>query len=179
MVISYKGNSFDTNQDIEIRYHGDEKVKEFADHIISVVRKEGVVPSTIGFVSKYFPFLSNLSIIENIILPLEYHSHMEAGDAVEKVRHYIESLGIERIASNRKENISNIDLYKAMFVRALAMDPSVVFFSDFRYAVTLKEFRSMLMSCRELLLKRTNLWIGVSEGHSIEWEHDMEVTLDT
>ncbi|MEE9524605.1 MAG: hypothetical protein V3V59_07640 [Thermodesulfovibrionales bacterium] len=179
MEISYKGNIFDTGKDIEIQYLDDIDIINFVEALIDSVKVKGELHSLFGFVSRRFPFISNLSIMENIILPLEYHSHMKVADAVEKVRGNVESLDLEDVVSKRKEKVSNADIYKAMFLRATVMDPEVVFICDFKYAVTLKEFKNMLPSFRKMLGPDTKLWIGVSEGHSIEWEHDLEVSLDS
>jgi ABC-type lipoprotein export system ATPase subunit len=179
MEISYKGNIFDTAKNIEIQYLDDIDIINFVEALIESVKEKGELHSSFGFISRRFPFISNLSIMENIILPLEYHTHMNVAEAVEKVRVHVESLGFEDVVSKRKEKVSNADIYKAMFLRSTVMDPEVVFICDFKYAVTLKEFRNMLPSFRKILGSDTKLWIGVSEGHSIEWEHDMEVSLDS
>lgn len=179
MEISYKGNIFDTTKNIEIQYLDDNESINFVEALIESVKEKGALQSAFGFVSRRFPFISNLSIMENIILPLEYHTHMSVEEAVDKVRERVENLGLADVVSKRKEKVSNENIYKAMFLRATVLDPEVVFICDFKYAVTLKEFRNMLPSFRRILDRETKLWIGVSEGHSIEWEHDLEVTLDT
>ena len=179
MEISYKGNIFDMAKNIEIQYLDDTDIINFVEALIESVKEKGELHSSFGFVSKRFPFISNLSIIENIILPLEYHTHMKVADAVGKVRGHVESLGLESVVSRRKEKVSNVDIYKAMFLRATVMDPEVVFICDFKYAVTLREFKNMLPVFRDILSPDTKMWIGVSEGHSIEWEHDLEVSLDS
>jgi ABC-type polar amino acid transport system ATPase subunit len=179
MEISYKGNVFDTTKNIEIQYLDDSDIVDFVEALIESVKEKGELQSLFGFVSRRFPFISNLSIMENIILPLEYHTHMSVEEAVEKIRVHVESLGLENVVSKRKEKVSNEDIYKAMFLRATVMDPEVVFICDFKYAVTLKEFGNMLPLFRRIIGPTTKLWIGVSEGHSIEWEHDLEVSLDT
>ncbi len=179
MEISYKGNILDTAKNIEIQYLDDIDIINFVEALIESVKEKGELQSSFGFVSRRFPFISNLSIMENIILPLEYHTHMSVAEAVEKVRVHVESLGLKDVVSKRKEKVSNTDIYKAMFLRATVMDPGVVFICDFKYAVTLKEFKKMLPSFIKILGPETKLWIGISEGHSIEWEHDLEVSLDS
>ncbi|GBD98283.1 hypothetical protein BMS3Abin07_00294 [bacterium BMS3Abin07] len=178
MLISYKEYQFDTHKDIEIAYIRDAEIRNFIEHIMMSLSGKGALPSTVGFVFEYFPFISNLSIIENIILPLEYHEHLNKVEAVDRVSHYINRLGLEGVVLKRKEVVGETDLFKAMFVRALAMNPGLVFIGDFKNSVTIGEFREILPLFREVAGTERNMWVGMSEGRNVKWEHDMEVVLD-
>jgi ABC-type lipoprotein export system ATPase subunit len=177
MVISYRDKTFDTGRNIEIRYADDDDMRALVGYIIDSTRERRILPSSIGIVSRFYPFISNLSILENIILPLEYHEHMSAGEAAGKVAPHVQAFGLDRVATLRKEKIRNTDLFKAMFLRAMAMDPDVVFICDFKYSVTLREFQGMIDLFGETAGDRTNIWLGVSEEHHVTWDHDLEVTL--
>lgn len=179
MLISYREIIFDTSSNIEIRYSDDEEMRALVGYIIDSERTTGVLPSFIGIVSRFFPFISNLSIIDNIILPLAFHKHMSVREAVGKVEPYVRGLRLGKIINERKENVKSTDLFKAMFIRAMALDPEVVFICDFKYSVTMREFQGMVGMFENITRDQVKMWLGISEGHHIQWDHDMEVTLGT
>lgn len=178
MEISYKDKIFDTGRDIEIRYRTDAGIWEFTDRIVNVVRERGIIPASIGFVTKNFPFISNLNVIDNIRLPLEYHGTLKPGPALERIFYYIKELGIENIIRERREDIGNSELLRAMFARAASMDPEAVFFYDVRHFVPLVEFADMLHVFREITRHKIKMWIGLGEGLNLKWKHDVKIRLD-
>ncbi len=177
MEISYKGNILDTSKNIEISYLHDSDIIELLEALADMDIEGAALPSKIGIVSKYYPFLSNLSIIENIILPLEYHEHNTKKEAIEKVEQRLESLGLTGVMHSRKEAVNKTELYRAMFLRGIVLNPEVVLMSDFKYSLTLKEFKGVLPSLMGVMNSGTRMWIGVGEGHALDWGYDMEVAL--
>jgi ABC-type lipoprotein export system ATPase subunit len=177
MEIFFNNKRFDTEINMDISYHSGKAMDEFVDVLIDQTGKTEDIPRKIGFVFPGFPMISNLSIIENIVLPLEYHRNLKTGEAVDMMEEYVKQLGIEGILAKRKENIQTSDLLKAMFLRAIALEPETVFFLSPQQFVPLKQFGVMLSLFRSLLRKKTGIWIGLSEGLRLSWDHDLEVSL--
>jgi len=178
MVLSYRGNSFDTALNLSVRYRNEAELRRCVDGLLHEAGEGNTLPSVIGIVSRDFPFISNLSIIENIILPLEYHAHLREREAVGMIAPLMDELDIRDIADMRKENVSGTGLFRAMFLRAVALDPEAVFIADFKYSMSSSEFSGMLPLLRKILAGKSRLWIGMDEGHVIEWDHDAEVVLE-
>jgi len=178
MEISYRDIRVSTDSDMAIKYHQEGTLDDFAGHAIDQFENDAFLPETVGFVSHRFPFLANLNIRDNIILPLEFHRDMSERDAADKVQPYIEHLGIEGILSMRKESVAGYDLLKAMAVRAISMSPELVFFLEPHHFVPLRTFSSFLDTFRLMLGKNANIWIALEEGMNLSWTYDQEVSLD-
>lgn len=178
MEISYRDVSVRTDADVAITYNDTGTLEDFTNHVIDVFESETSLPEQIGFVSSRFPFLSNLNLLENIILPLEFHRDLNEKKAFEKVQNVLDHLGIGEVVYKRKESIPRYDLLKAMAARAMSMAPGLVFFVEPNHFVSLRSFSTFLRDFRDVLDENVHIWVALEEGMKLSWEHDMEVQLD-
>lgn len=70
------------------------------------------------WVSKTIPFLSNLSVAENIALILEYHAAFPTKKAIEMAMERLENIGFTETGHKREPYLSNQERFAAMFIRA-------------------------------------------------------------
>lgn len=178
MELFYNDNVFDTGVNTRIASSSDMRIEEFAQRIIEHAPGERSLPEIIGIVSARFPFLSNLSVIENIVLPLEYHRNLKTREAAERVSQFVDHFGLSTVIARRKETIQSLDLLKAMFIRALSLDPDVVLFVNPHLIVSLADFEAILPRFRAFVGETKKFWIALSEGMSLAWTHEREVSLD-
>jgi len=178
MEISYRDVSVPTDADVAITYNDTGTIDDFMNHVIGVFEAETSLPEQIGFISPRFPFLSNLNLLENIILPLEFHRDLSEKKAFEKVQNVLDRFGIGEAVHKRKESVPRYDLLKAMTARAVSMAPGLVFFVEPNHFVSLRSFSSFLGEFRDVLDENVHIWVALEEGMKLSWEHDMEVQLD-
>ena len=82
--------------------------------------------SHIGLIRDDFPLLSNLSLLENIVLSPSFHKNMTVGQAREKIAPSIEALKMGKALGWRKEWLSREELLKAYLLRGVASDNSII-----------------------------------------------------
>lgn len=87
--------------------------------------------------SKYFgyvlPFLklnNNLSIIENIMLPMYINTKMNDVDRLNKANQLLEYVGINSKRKIDINNLSDYDEIRILLARALANDPKIILIDD-------------------------------------------------
>jgi len=87
----------------------------------------------VGFVSTQTPLLSNLSMLENIILISQVHENINYKKSKEKGLLALESLGIGHIAHYRYVDCSTQEKFYAQLIRANMMkDAKIIMEQPFR-----------------------------------------------
>ncbi|MCL1865346.1 MAG: ATP-binding cassette domain-containing protein [Spirochaetes bacterium] len=81
----------------------------------------------IGYVHGDYGLLSNMTVEQNISLPLEYHSHLSAAEIREHVESIIYILNLDRCKNLRPINLSGSEILKTAFARAIVMDPDLLY----------------------------------------------------
>jgi ABC-type sulfate/molybdate transport systems ATPase subunit len=80
-----------------------------------------------GFVSDTVSLINNISIFDNIALPLRYHKSLDEEDADERVDRILHLLEIAEVADDRPAQLPLEVRRRAAIGRALVLDPVVVF----------------------------------------------------
>lgn len=91
---------------------------------LSEVLKER--PRSLGLVSMETPLISNLNVIENIALILQYHGGMSRKHAYGEVMRYLVALGLEGIAEMRNTFLSDRERFAVMLLRAVMVKENYV-----------------------------------------------------
>lgn len=74
----------------------------------------------IGFISERFPLLSNLSVLENIVLHRMYKNNFPLHRSLKSIQHLISALEMGKVLENRKESLSGREKVNAFFLRCIA-----------------------------------------------------------
>lgn len=81
---------------------------------------------TIGYVSHNFGLLNNMSAIENILLPMRFHTNFSESKLREMADGYLEKYHLKAKQNKRPQLLSYSEKLRVAFVRTLIMKPEVV-----------------------------------------------------
>jgi ABC-type transporter Mla maintaining outer membrane lipid asymmetry ATPase subunit MlaF len=81
----------------------------------------------IGYVHGDYGLLSNMTVEQNISLPLEYHSYLSASEIKDHVETIIYLLNLTHCKNFRPIDLTSADILKTAFAREIAMDPDLLY----------------------------------------------------
>ncbi|MCL2155457.1 MAG: ATP-binding cassette domain-containing protein [Leptospirales bacterium] len=81
----------------------------------------------IGYVHGDYGLLSNMTVEQNISLPLEYHSDLSASKIKENVESIISELNLVHCKKLRPIDLTGSEILKTAFARAIVMDPDLLY----------------------------------------------------
>ncbi|MCD8553024.1 hypothetical protein [Seleniivibrio sp.] len=130
-----------------IYYKSEEQMKEWLKTLMQIVESQRV-----GLVSSFFPIIGNLSVIENILLPLTYHHKITYSEALDIVGKDLENFGLKDIMHFRNNQLND---YQKMIVKYLQVKylraEWIVFFSPRRmYIAEYEEKFHQFLRCEDL-----------------------------
>lgn len=70
----------------------------------------------IFIISEQLPLISNLSVIENIVLPASYHRHKQIVEYIDKAEKYLREYGLEEKIHLRKGDINSYDIFLIKYI---------------------------------------------------------------
>lgn len=91
---------------------------------IEALRNRG--QSRCGLVSAELPLLSNLSLLQNCALILQYHQRFSAPQAQTRVETLLAVFGLQAKGNLRSAHLSEKDIFIAKLVRAVLFEPAIV-----------------------------------------------------
>ena len=80
----------------------------------------------IGYLHNVYGLISNMSVEQNISLPLQYHSKMSNAEIAEYVGRLMAELGLEKCKNVRPFSLSRAEMLKTAYARATVFDPSLL-----------------------------------------------------
>ncbi len=101
-------------------FFGGRPVKDFDEIEVHNFRKG------FGYLQRNFGLINNMSVFENIALPLRYHSSLTSREVDERVESMIEYLKLEHCASRRPVHLSSSELLRTSYGRSIALDPDLL-----------------------------------------------------
>ena len=81
----------------------------------------------IGYVHGDYGLLSNMTVEQNISLPLEYHSNLSRSKIKEQVGAIIYDLKLDHCKNLRPIDLTGSEILKTAFARAMVMDPDLLY----------------------------------------------------
>ncbi|MCU0848977.1 MAG: ATP-binding cassette domain-containing protein [Spirochaetes bacterium] len=82
--------------------------------------------SRLGYVQREFGLISNMSVTENIALPVQYHTGMEPDDVSKLVDRIIREEGLDHCRDSRPIDLAPSEVLKTAYARAIALDPEIL-----------------------------------------------------
>jgi len=82
----------------------------------------------LGIIWDRLPLISNLSVLENIMLPLSYHERVKIMGKSEDVEHELKKYGCGDIMHERKESLSVYQIFITKYLQALFYKPAFFVF---------------------------------------------------
>jgi putative ABC transport system ATP-binding protein len=100
-----------------------------ADRDVQCLSEREIAPwrgRTIGIVFQFFQLLPTLTILENVLLPMDFCSVVHARDRVERAMSLLAKLGIASHARKLPASLSGGEQQRVAIARALANDPPII-----------------------------------------------------
>ena len=83
--------------------------------------------SCIAYVSYNFGLINNLSIIDNVILPLRYHTSLSETELVKRAESFLQRFQLMHVRDLRPQMVRHSEALRAAFARAMILQPMLVF----------------------------------------------------
>jgi phospholipid/cholesterol/gamma-HCH transport system ATP-binding protein len=80
----------------------------------------------IGFVFRQTGLLSNMTLEENVSLPVRYHLRHRKGDIGRRVEPLLDLFGLREVRGYRPADVDALTARRAAFARALTLDPDIL-----------------------------------------------------
>lgn len=84
--------------------------------------------SKIGFISKNYSLINNMSVFENIALPMRYHLTLKEDEIKDKIFTMLKRFGLEHRALERPQVLGVSELLRINYMRAIILEPRLVIF---------------------------------------------------
>lgn len=81
----------------------------------------------IGYVHGDYGLLSNMTVEQNISLPLEYHSKLSSSEIKKQAEKVIYDLNLDHCKKLRPIDLTRSEILKTAFARAIVMDPDLLY----------------------------------------------------
>lgn len=97
-------------------------VSKMNDYELSRVRNE-----KIGFVFQTFNLLPHLTVLENVLLPVQYNPDGDVKNATRRAYELLEKFGLKHRTKNRPTQLSGGEMQRVAIARALINNPKILF----------------------------------------------------
>lgn len=81
---------------------------------------------TVGYVTQTSGLINNLSVVENIVLPLRYHTEMKDDELFATAEFWIERYELEHKKTTRPVGLSASEAVRVALIRALIVEPRIL-----------------------------------------------------
>lgn len=101
-------------------YYKNELINNFGYLEIHDYRKK------FGYMQRGYGLISNMTVEENIALPLKYHSKMSSKGIENLVNKYIAEMNLEHCRNLRPVNLTRSETLKTAYLRSIILDPDLL-----------------------------------------------------
>ncbi|MGX9366409.1 hypothetical protein ACTVJH_10250 [Desulfoplanes sp. PS50] len=119
----------------------------------------------IGILGDDFPFLSNLSVMENIVLGTMYRQNISLEKACAPIREHIHALELGKWMNQRKEHLDSRTMVLCQLLRSISGGNSIVLLPS--PAFTMAE---TVIQAIETLRHPLTVWIACNEKDAVTYD---------
>ncbi len=80
----------------------------------------------LGYLQRDYGLISNMSVLENIALPLKYHSNLSTIEIEELVNKQIKGMGLNHCRNLRPVRLTRSERLKTAFLRSIILNPDLL-----------------------------------------------------
>jgi phospholipid/cholesterol/gamma-HCH transport system ATP-binding protein len=80
----------------------------------------------LGYLQAGYGLINNMTVEENILLPLRYHSNLSSAEAAQKVNELIKELRLEHCRNLRPVDLLKYEMLNTAYARAIALNPDII-----------------------------------------------------
>lgn len=117
-----------------IEYNG-KSLKGMSHYALMELRKK------IGYAPQISGLIPNLTVYENIALPLEYHTNISRTEVDERVMTYLDTAKLVEMADVRPGKLTSSKIKLLDIIRAIIMNPKIAFVDDPIQSMSDEDFR--------------------------------------
>jgi polar amino acid transport system ATP-binding protein len=136
------------------------------------------VREDIGFVFQHFALYRHLTVEENVTLGLRKLKKMKAKEAVRKASHELERVGMIEHRGKYPAQLSGGQKQRAAIVRALAMDPAVLFLDEPTSALDPEMSREVVTVINKLFLENVTMLCVTHDPFLAKYISDSIIFMD-
>lgn len=103
-------------------YYNEKDICSFTEKQLTKWRGDNV-----GIVFQFFQLIPTLTVIENVMLPMDFSNKYQAKERKNKAKELLEKAGIKHLASKFPSDLSGGEQQRVAVARSLANDPSIIF----------------------------------------------------
>jgi phospholipid/cholesterol/gamma-HCH transport system ATP-binding protein len=121
-------------------YYKGKPIKNFTYTEELAYRKE------LGYLQKDYGLINNMTVEQNISLPLQYHSQLSGEGIRDVVDGFVRELNLEHCRDFRPVRLLRSEALKTAYARAIALDPDLLLFEHFLEGQCLINAQTVLKS---------------------------------
>jgi ABC-type transporter Mla maintaining outer membrane lipid asymmetry ATPase subunit MlaF len=80
----------------------------------------------LGYLQREYGLISNMSVYENISLPLKYHSRLSSSEIEQLVNNYINEMNMSHCRDFRPVALTRSEKLKTAYLRSIVLDPDLI-----------------------------------------------------
>lgn len=126
------------------------------------------VRQKIGFIFQHDALLNNMTLIENVALPMRYHTNFKEKKIYETAREKLRFVGIEKYEAELPAQLSEECMKRGGFARALALEPSIIFCDELTFGFGGYHSNCILSLIKKLTKENKITPVVVSQDKSID-----------
>ena len=132
---------FDTGE----YYYLNERIFPEDDEKMSVFRNE-----TIGYILQDFALIDEYTVMENIMLPSLYHSHVKKDSISERAKKLAEQFDLLEVLNKKVKNISGGQKQRVAIIRSFILDPLIILADEPTTNLDLENFELVMQTFNRL-----------------------------
>jgi lipoprotein-releasing system ATP-binding protein len=133
--------------------------------------------ATLGFVFQFHFLLPELSVLENVTLPMRALGALSGGAMRERGHELLTSLGLEEHMSKLPEQLSGGQRQRVAVARALANDPPIVLADEPTGSLDSKASEQVFLILRDLVDRLGKTVVAVTHDRALAERMDRQVEL--
>lgn len=137
-------------------YYKGRSIKDFDYSVMLNYRKD------LGYIQSNYGLINNMTVVENIALPLKYHSKLVSHEIDRVVSEFVKELNLGHCSNLRPVDLLRSETLKASYARAVALDPELLILEHALEGQCLLNVQTLLNSVKKRAALRNSSIIFIT-----------------